>query len=114
MYQFPAHAFILEPRKRIGKGLRIVEIWVLHNRWESEDRNWIQYRYALVEYAENGKSEYAIRCSVEGKHASEDVLCWLHPRLAENETDAYEVLYRLACRQISPVHLEDVLADLAG
>ena len=36
----------------------------------------------------------------------------LNPRLAQDFEKAYAVLYHLALRQVSPIHLEDVLGDM--
>ena len=36
----------------------------------------------------------------------------MNPYLAQNFEKAYQVLYRLALRQVSPIHLEDVLGDM--
>ena len=36
----------------------------------------------------------------------------MNPRLAQDFEKAYAVLYHLALRQVSPIHLEDVLGDM--
>ncbi len=86
-----------------------MEICVLHTEWDS-DRH-CRYGYALLEYQHASKKEYAIRCFTDDTKKA-PVLCWVHPRLAQNLGKAYSLLYLLAQRQVSPVHLEDVLGDM--
>jgi hypothetical protein len=94
-----------------GKGAKAVEICVLHMGWKSDEDKYRQRCYALLEYQQAGKTEYAVRCFTEEDEA-DTALCWMNPRLAQDFEKAYAVLYHLALRQVSPIHLEDVLGDM--
>ena len=91
-----------------GKGAKAMEICVLHMGWKSDEDKYRQRCYALLEYQQAGKTEYAVRCFTEEDEA-DTALCWMNPRLAQDFEKAYAVLYHLALRQVSPIHLEDVL-----
>ena len=67
-----------------------MEICVLHMGWKLDEEKYFRCGYALLNMA----------------------LCWMNPYLAQNFEKAYQVLYRLALRQVSPIHLEDVLGDM--
>ncbi len=88
-----------------------MEICVLHMGWKLDEEKYFRCGYALLEYREADKMEYAVRCFSE-EDETNMALCWMNPYLAQNFEKAYQVLYRLALRQVSPIHLEDVLGDM--
>lgn len=79
--------------------------------WKLDEEKYFRCGYALLEYREADKMEYAVRCFSE-EDETNMALCWMNPYLAQNFEKAYQVLYRLALRQVSPIHLEDVLGDM--
>ena len=79
-----------------GKGAKAVEICVLHMGWKSDEDKYRQRCYALLEYQQAGKTEYAVRCFTEEDEA-DTALCWMNPRLAqdfEKIMNFYEVNFR--------------------
>lgn len=66
---------------------------------KSDEDKYRQRCYALLEYQQAGKTEYAVRCFTEEDEA-DTALCWMNPRLAQDFEKAYAVLYHLALRQV--------------
>ena len=60
-----------------------MEICVLHMGWKSDEEKYFRCGYALLEYREADKMEYAVRCFSE-EDETNMALCWMNPYLAQN------------------------------
>lgn len=86
------------------------DVCVLHNCWESEEEGLRTCGYVLQERREQNK-EFLIRCYFEGE-AGRKAQTSLYPVAAEDYEKAAALLYHLAREKVSPIHIEDILADL--